>query len=254
MPFSTYTNLGLGRIGKFRGQCERYVLEGIGKIIFPIDFIILDIPEDNDVPLILKRPFLSTAHSKIDVYKRKITLRVGEEKPVFKSIKPATSIIKRDGDSFMEEIDLSFTPDDPMPPSIEEDDDDSEKDILLLEELLDNYSLSLPENESFCFDIPSFSRPPAKPPDSNTGILNIKMMGDISEQKVPMPGLMITHASNQEKSLDLLSHRSLKIFQPSAKCPMMIHGKNIHILDVPLFHFYPIDQLQYGGIGSSSAT
>ncbi|GJR74791.1 hypothetical protein Tco_0087156 [Tanacetum coccineum] len=49
----------------------------------------------DDVPLILGRPFLSTTHSKIDVYKRKFTLRVGEEKLVFKSIKPATSIIRR---------------------------------------------------------------------------------------------------------------------------------------------------------------
>nr|GEX02084.1 hypothetical protein [Tanacetum cinerariifolium] len=88
-----------------------------------------------------------------------------------------------DSDSFMKEIDLSFTPDDPMPPSIGEDNYDSERDIPILEELLDNYSLSLPKNESFYFDIPSFSRPPAKPPDGNTGILNIKMMGDISEQK-----------------------------------------------------------------------
>nr|GEY83733.1 hypothetical protein [Tanacetum cinerariifolium] len=127
-----------------------------------------------------------------------------------------------DSNSFMEEIDLSFTPDDPMPPSIEEDDYDSEKDILILEELFDNYSLSLPENESFHFDTPSSSRPPAKPPDGNTKILNIKMMGDISEQK------------------------------PSAKCPMMIHGKNTHILDVPLFHFYPFDQFKYGGISDDS--
>ncbi|GJT62143.1 hypothetical protein Tco_1005676 [Tanacetum coccineum] len=67
----------------------------IGKFIFPKDFIILDIPEDDDVPLIPERPFLSTSHSKIDVFKRKITLRVGEEKLVFKSVKPATSIIKR---------------------------------------------------------------------------------------------------------------------------------------------------------------
>ncbi|GJX48220.1 putative reverse transcriptase domain-containing protein [Tanacetum coccineum] len=71
------------------------VLVRIGKFIFPMDFIILDIPEDDDVPLILGRPFLTTAHSKIDVYKRKITLRVGEEKLVFKSIKPTTSIIRR---------------------------------------------------------------------------------------------------------------------------------------------------------------
>nr|GEY01471.1 hypothetical protein [Tanacetum cinerariifolium] len=117
----------------------------------------------------------------------------------------------KDSDSFIEEIDLSFNPDDPMPPSIEDDDDDSERDILIREELPSNYSLLLPENESFHFDILSFSRPPAKPPDGNTGILNIKMMGDIFEQKVPIPGLMITLVPNQEKSPDLLSHRGLEI-------------------------------------------
>ncbi|GJT85350.1 homeodomain-like protein [Tanacetum coccineum] len=35
------------------------------------------------------------ASSKIDVYKRKITLRVGEEKIIFKSVKPASSLIRR---------------------------------------------------------------------------------------------------------------------------------------------------------------
>nr|GEZ10647.1 hypothetical protein [Tanacetum cinerariifolium] len=162
------------------------------------------------------------------------------------SFSPSPIPIK-DSNSFMEEIDLTFTLDDPMPPGIEEDDDDSKRDILIREELVDNHSLSLLENESFRFDIPSFSRPPAKPPDGNTGILNIKMMGDNSKQKVPMPGRMITHVSNQEKSPDLLPHRSLENFQLSAKCPMMIHGKNIHILDVPLFYFYPLDQLKNGG-------
>ncbi|GKE28196.1 hypothetical protein Tco_1443580, partial [Tanacetum coccineum] len=52
-------------------------------------------PEDIKVPLILGRPFLSTAQAKIDVYKRKITLRVGEERIIFKSVKPASSLIKR---------------------------------------------------------------------------------------------------------------------------------------------------------------
>ncbi|GJY66204.1 Myb/SANT-like domain-containing protein [Tanacetum coccineum] len=108
MPFSTYTNLGLGILSHTRLTIEladktikqprgiaKNVLVRIGKFIFPIHFIILDIPEDEDVLLILKRPFLSTAHSKIDVFKRKITIRVGEEKLVFKSVKPATSLIKR---------------------------------------------------------------------------------------------------------------------------------------------------------------
>nr|GFA71244.1 hypothetical protein [Tanacetum cinerariifolium] len=93
-------------------------------------------------------------------------------------------ILNEDSASHMEEIDLFLNPDDPMPPGIEEDDDDSERDILILEELLDNYSLSLPANESYHFDIPSPYRPPAKPPNGKTGTLNIKMMGDVSDQKV----------------------------------------------------------------------
>nr|GFC09250.1 hypothetical protein [Tanacetum cinerariifolium]GFC09326.1 hypothetical protein [Tanacetum cinerariifolium] len=76
-----------------------------------------------------------------------------------------------DSDSFMEEIDLSFTPDDPMPSGIEEDDHDSERDMLIFEEFLNDDSVSLPENESFQFDIPSFPRPPAKPPDDDSEIL-----------------------------------------------------------------------------------
>ncbi|GKB15446.1 hypothetical protein Tco_0849369 [Tanacetum coccineum] len=79
MPLLTYLNLGLG----------------IGKFVFPVDFIILDMPEDIKVTLILGRPFLSTPHAKIDVFKGKITLRVGEERIIFKSIKPANSLIKR---------------------------------------------------------------------------------------------------------------------------------------------------------------
>nr|GEY53759.1 hypothetical protein [Tanacetum cinerariifolium] len=55
-------------------------------------------------------------------------------------------IPNEDSDSLMEEIDLFLNLDDPMPPGIEEDDDDSERDIPILEELLDNYSLSLPTN------------------------------------------------------------------------------------------------------------
>ncbi|GJV88116.1 peptidyl-prolyl cis-trans isomerase CYP22 [Tanacetum coccineum] len=51
MPYSTFTNLGL-------------------------DFIVLDMPEDIKVSLILERPFLSTAHAKIDVLKKKIALRI----------------------------------------------------------------------------------------------------------------------------------------------------------------------------------
>ncbi|GJT09426.1 hypothetical protein Tco_0856468 [Tanacetum coccineum] len=63
----------------------------------------------------------------------------------------------------MEEIDSFLILDNSMPPGMENDDYDSEWDILFLEELLSNDSPSLPENESFHFDVPSSPRPPTKP-------------------------------------------------------------------------------------------
>nr|GFA22335.1 hypothetical protein [Tanacetum cinerariifolium] len=151
-------------------------------------------------------------------------------------------LIEKLFDSFMKEIDLSFTPDDSMPPGIEEYDYDSEVDMLILKESLSNDSLSVLENESFHFDIPSFPRPPAKPPDDDSGILTVKMVGDISEHDVPMPKLLPaqpTLISNQKKSPHLLSHRGFKASQLHSECPMMIYGGNTPILDISFLHFYP---------------
>nr|GEZ97655.1 hypothetical protein [Tanacetum cinerariifolium] len=103
---------------------------------------------------------------------------------------------KLDSDFLMEEIHLFCTPDYPMPSGIMDKDYDSERDILIRKDLPRNNTLSFAEKESFHFDIPPFSRPPAKPPDGDTGILNIKMMGDISDQKAFMHKLMITLASH----------------------------------------------------------
>nr|GEW73839.1 hypothetical protein [Tanacetum cinerariifolium] len=158
-----------------------------------------------------------------------------------KSFSPSLIPVE-DSNFFLEEIDLSFTSDDPMSSGIEEDDYESKRDILILEELLSNDSLSLPKNKSFHFDIPSSSRPPAKPLDGNSGILNAKVMGDISEHNILMPRLMLTQPTlvlNQEKSPNLLSHQGHKASQPSTKCPMMIYGRNTPILDVPFLYFYP---------------
>nr|GFA81057.1 hypothetical protein [Tanacetum cinerariifolium] len=153
-------------------------------------------------------------------------------------------ILVKDSDSLVEEIDLFCTPDYPMPPGIEEKDFDSKRDILILKDLPRNNTLSFAKKVSFHFDIPSFSHPPAKPPDGDTGILNIKMMGDISDQKDFTHKLMITLAPHQEKSPDLLSHRcgTVKKFNTHRshlnRCPMMIYGQNNPPLDVLLFHFY----------------
>ncbi|GJS20635.1 hypothetical protein Tco_0449267 [Tanacetum coccineum] len=89
MPLLTYLKLGLGELAHTKLTAEladrtvKYP-KGIAENVLV-----------GIVPLILRRSFLSTAHAKIDVYKRKITLRVGEERIIFKSVKPASSLIKR---------------------------------------------------------------------------------------------------------------------------------------------------------------
>nr|GFA76370.1 reverse transcriptase domain-containing protein [Tanacetum cinerariifolium] len=61
-------------ISKPTGVAENVFVK-VGKFNFPADFVILDFVADPRVPLILERPFLSTAHALIDVYEGEITLR-----------------------------------------------------------------------------------------------------------------------------------------------------------------------------------
>ena len=55
------------------------VLIKVGKFIFPMDFMVIDIEEDKQVPLLLGRPFLTTRTALIDVKKGELTLRMGDE-------------------------------------------------------------------------------------------------------------------------------------------------------------------------------
>ena len=55
------------------------VLVKVGKFIFPEDFVIMQMEEDTQVPLLLGRPFLATGAALIDVQKGELTLIVGDE-------------------------------------------------------------------------------------------------------------------------------------------------------------------------------
>ncbi|XP_074318502.1 uncharacterized protein LOC141655313 [Silene latifolia] len=55
----------------------------VGKFFIPVDFVILDMEEDSNIPIILERPFLHTARAVIDVKHGMLTLEVGDEKITF---------------------------------------------------------------------------------------------------------------------------------------------------------------------------
>lgn len=60
------------------------MLVKVDKFIFLVDFVILDIDEEVEVPLILGWPFLVASTALIDVTNWEMVFRVGEEKIVFK--------------------------------------------------------------------------------------------------------------------------------------------------------------------------
>ena len=88
MPLSIFKKLGLGEakpttvtlqladrsLKHPRGIIED-VLVKVGKFIFQADFIILDMEEDNEIPILLGRPFLATGGALIDVKKGELRLR-----------------------------------------------------------------------------------------------------------------------------------------------------------------------------------
>ncbi|XP_044467736.1 uncharacterized protein LOC123197479 [Mangifera indica] len=68
---------------KYPSAIMENVLIKVGKFYIPIDFMVLEIEEDIQVPLILGRPFLATAGAIIDVKNGKLTFEITEEKVEF---------------------------------------------------------------------------------------------------------------------------------------------------------------------------
>ncbi|CAJ2679650.1 unnamed protein product [Trifolium pratense] len=119
MPLSVFRKLGLQEptptnislqladrsIAHPRGIVED-VLVKVDKFIFPADFVVLDMEEDEDVPIILGRPFLATGDAIIEVKKGKLTLKLGEEVvfQVFNSLKNPSSFASC---NFIQTIDIN---------------------------------------------------------------------------------------------------------------------------------------------------
>ncbi|XP_073120610.1 uncharacterized protein [Henckelia pumila] len=78
-----------GSIKYPRGVVEN-VLVKIDKFIYPIDFVILDMDENCEVPLILGSPFLAMSRALIDVEKGELVLRMNAEHVVFHMLKSAS--------------------------------------------------------------------------------------------------------------------------------------------------------------------
>ncbi|GJT38763.1 hypothetical protein Tco_0938628 [Tanacetum coccineum] len=177
--------------------------EIISSKIYPLYNEIDSIPQGNDndhfnaesnlIESLLNRDTLMVSSPKIDSLLEEFSEELNSEilDAIIKSFSPSPIPVE-DSDSLMEEINIFLAPYDSIPPGIENDDYDSEGDVLFLEELLNDDSISLPEYESFHVDfynVPSSPLPPKNPPDDdvyfdiepNMRVLTIKVVDDISD-------------------------------------------------------------------------
>ncbi|XP_022872663.1 uncharacterized protein LOC111391644 [Olea europaea var. sylvestris] len=96
MPLSTFRKLGLGearrttislqladRSIKHLREIIKDVLVKVDKFILSADFLILDMEEDREIPIILGRPFLATSRALVDVQRGELWLRVQKEEVTF---------------------------------------------------------------------------------------------------------------------------------------------------------------------------
>ncbi|KAJ9535713.1 hypothetical protein OSB04_un001134 [Centaurea solstitialis] len=96
MPLTLFRKLGLGEVQstnitlQLADRTIKYpygviedVIVKVDRFYFPVDFVVLDMEEDQHIPLILGRPFLATGRALIDVEGGKLTLRVGDETAEF---------------------------------------------------------------------------------------------------------------------------------------------------------------------------
>ena len=92
MSLSLYERVGIGELKPTRMTlqlADRSVMYPagiiedvpvkVGEIYIPADFVVMEIEEDNQVPILLGRPFLATAGAIIDVKHGKLAFNVGKD-------------------------------------------------------------------------------------------------------------------------------------------------------------------------------
>ncbi|XP_070042933.1 uncharacterized protein [Nicotiana tomentosiformis] len=96
MPLIIYKRLGIGRArptSMLLQLADRTVkrpsgilgdvLVYVGKFVFPADFVILDCRVDEEIPIILGRPFLATGRALIDYETGELKMRLNDEEITF---------------------------------------------------------------------------------------------------------------------------------------------------------------------------
>ena len=80
------------------------VLVRVQQFTFPANFVVIDIEEDAEIPLILGRPFMLTANCVVDIGKANLEMGIDDQKITFKLFDAAKHSLDRDICSKMNEV------------------------------------------------------------------------------------------------------------------------------------------------------
>ncbi|XP_057986700.1 uncharacterized protein LOC131171247 [Hevea brasiliensis] len=88
-------DLGASSVKYLVGILENIPIK-VRKFFIPVDFVVLKMEKDVQIPIILGRPFLTTAEAIIDVKNGRLTLKVGDEDVEFNLFKAVKHKLKPD--------------------------------------------------------------------------------------------------------------------------------------------------------------
>nr|GEX96267.1 reverse transcriptase domain-containing protein [Tanacetum cinerariifolium] len=208
-------------ISKPTGVVENVFVK-VGKFYFPANFVVLDFVADPRVPLILGRPFMSTAHAIINIFEIEIIIRQNQQSLTIQccdipSVKKVEQINKIDfinagGIDFESEEIEDFLNNDSIPFGVEDSPFNMDEDVLFLEILLredlipphpinpNPTKLSIKEtNHSLNMRYEHF----------NTNLVTKNVAESSTKNLIPIPNEFMVVSKNESQSTEPIDDNSL---------------------------------------------
>ena len=230
MPLSIFIRLGLGEArpttvtlqladrslkhprGGGGGGVIEDVMVKVDKFIFPAYFIVLDMEEDKEIPIILGRLFLTTGRVMIDVQRGDLKLRVQDDEVKFNVFEAVRHPAESDTCFMIETVEAIVSnqsgPTDPLETSLvqsksEDLGEEVKEDVKWMDSFQPNRSKYYePLSEIAQTSVPSFEQPPKMEKNPLPSHLRYAYLGDASTLPVIISTSLI--AAEEDKLLRVL--------------------------------------------------
>ena len=203
MPLSIFRRLGLGEARQTtvtlqlvyrslkhpKGVIED-VLVKVDKFIFPAYFIVLDMEEDKEIPIILGRPFLATGRVMIDVQRGELKLRVQNDEVKFNVFEVVRHLVESDTCFMIETVEAIVSshsgPTDPLETSlVQSESEEFGEEVKEYVRWMDSFQPNIRKYYEPLWEIsqtlvPSFKQPPKMEQKPLPSHLRYAYLGEVS--------------------------------------------------------------------------